>query len=83
MRGKTGVMKNRITKSEALTFKMRWEMINDAERKELRNTSLIEKFSQLAALMSSVEEIGWTKALTAEDKEVRNRWNKLRRYYRV
>lgn len=76
-------MKNRITKSEALAFKMRWDIINDAERKELRNTSLIEKLSQLAALMSSVGEIGWTKALTAEDKEVRNRWNKLRRRYRV
>ncbi len=76
-------MKNRITKSEALAFRKRWNMINDAERKELRNTSLIEKIRQLAALMSSVKEMGWTKALTAENKEVRNRWNKLRRYYRV
>lgn len=76
-------MKNRITKSEALAFRKRWKMINDAERKELCNASLIEKFGQLVALMNSVEEMGWTKALTAEDKEVRNRWNKLRRYYRV
>ncbi|MBM4308979.1 MAG: hypothetical protein FJ123_19805 [Deltaproteobacteria bacterium] len=76
-------MKNRITKSDGYAFKMRWKMINDAERRELRDTSLIEKFSQLAALMSSVEEIGWTKGLRAEDKEVRERWNKLRRYYHV
>lgn len=76
-------MKNRITKSEALAFRMRWEMINDAERRELRNTSLVEKFSQLAALMSSVKEMGWTKGLRAGEKEVRERWNKLRRYYRV
>lgn len=76
-------MKNRIAKSEALAFKMRWEMINDAEREELRHTSLVRKFSQLVALMSSVEELGWAKALTAEDKEVRERWNKLRRYYHV
>lgn len=76
-------MKDRITKSEALAFRMRWNMINNAERRELRDTSLIEKFSQLAALMSSIEEIGWTKGLRAEDKEVRERWNKLRRYYHV
>lgn len=76
-------MKNRITKFEALAFKMRWEMINNAERKELRNTSLIEKFSQLVALMSSVKEIGWTKGLRAGEREVRERWNKLRRYYHV
>lgn len=76
-------MKNRLTKSEALAFKMRWEMINDAERKELRRTSLVEKFSQLVALMSSVKEIGWIQGLRAEDKEVRERWNKLRRRYHV
>jgi hypothetical protein len=76
-------MKNRLTKSEALAFKMRWEMINDAERKELRRTSSVEKFSQLAALMSSVKEIGWAKGLRAEEKEVRKRWNKLRRHYHV
>ncbi len=76
-------MKHRITKSEALAFRKRWNLINDAERKELRNTSWIEKFSQLAALMNSAKEMGWTKGLRAENKEVRNRWNKLRRYYRV
>ncbi len=32
-------MKNRITKSEALAFRKRWRMINDAERKELRAPS--------------------------------------------
>lgn len=76
-------MKDRLTKSEAIAFKMRWEMINYAERNELRDTSLVEKFNQLVALMSSVEDIGWTQGLCAGDKEVRERWNKLRRHYRV
>lgn len=76
-------MKKRITKSEALAYKLRWKMINDAERKELRHTSLVEKFNQLAALMSSVEDMGWAEGLKNEDKEVRNRWNKLRRHYHV
>jgi hypothetical protein len=44
---------------------------------------VIEKFNQLVALMSSVEAMGWTKALATEEKEVRNRWNKLRRRYHV
>ncbi len=76
-------MKNRITKLEARAFRTRWEIVNKAEREELRDTPAIEKFKQLVALMSSVEEIGWTKALATEEKEVRNRWDKLRRYYHV
>jgi len=76
-------MKNRITKSEARAFRTRWEIVNNAERQELRNIPVIEKFRQLVALMSSVEELGWTKALAAEEKEVRERWNKLRKYYHV
>jgi len=56
-------------------------MINGLERKELRNTSVMEKFNQLVALMNSVEEMGWTKALSKE--EVWNGWNKLRKYYHV
>jgi hypothetical protein len=76
-------MKNRITKSEAKAFRTRWKIVNNAEREELRSMPVIEKFNQLVALMSSVGAMGWTKALTAEDKEVRNRWSKLRRYYHV
>jgi NADH dehydrogenase/NADH:ubiquinone oxidoreductase subunit G len=76
-------MKNRITKSEAKAFRTRWKIVNNAEQKELRSTSADKKFEQLVGLMSSVEEIGWTKALATEEKEVRNRWNKLRRRYHV
>ena len=76
-------MKNRITKSEAKAFRTRWKIVNNAEREELGSMPVIEKFNQLVALMSSVGAMGWTKALTAEDKEVRNRWSKLRRYYHV
>jgi hypothetical protein len=76
-------MKNRITKLEARAFKTRWKIVNKAEREELRDTPVIEKFKQLVALMSSAKELGWTKALVAEDKEVRGRWNKLRKYYHV
>jgi hypothetical protein len=76
-------MKNRSTKSEAKAFRTRWKIVNNAEREELRSMPVIEKFNQLVALMSSVEAMGWTKALATEEKEVRNRWNKLRRRYHV
>jgi hypothetical protein len=53
-------------------------MVNTAERAELRTTPLDRKLRQLAALMASVQALGWTEALAAEDAEVRARWNRLR-----
>lgn len=76
-------MKHRITKAEAQAFKGRWEAVNAAERAELRTISVTQKFRQLAALMASVEELGWTEALASEEAEVRNRWNQLRQRYNV
>lgn len=76
-------MKNLITKAEARSFKRRWKAVNAAEREELRATPAAHKFRQLAALMASVGELGWTEALAAEEAEVRDRWNRLRRAYRV
>lgn len=76
-------MKSRITKAEARAFRERWEAINAAEQEELRTTSVAHKLRQLAALMASAERLGWTEALTAEENEVRDRWNQLRRIYGV
>lgn len=76
-------MKSRITKAEARAFRERWEAINAAEQEELRTTSVAHKLRQLAALMASAEGLGWTEALTAEENEVRDRWNQLRRIYGV
>ena len=53
-------------------------MVNAAEQAELRATPLDRKLQQLAALMASVQSLGWTNALAAEDAEVRARWNRLR-----
>ncbi len=72
-------MKKHLTKAEARAFRTRWETVNAAERTELRATPLEHKLRQLAALMASVEPLGWTKALAAEEAEVRDRWNRLRR----
>lgn len=74
-------MKRRITQAEAQAFRARWEAVNAAERKELRATSMVHKLRQLAALMASVKPLGWTTALAAEEAEVRDRWNQLRKIF--
>lgn len=77
-------MKRLITKEEALEFKRRWEVVNEAERQELRETSTTQKLRQLAALMTSVKAFaGWAEALSLEEDEVRDRWHKLKEAYNV
>ena len=67
-----------LTWTEAWKFLVRWELVNAAEKTELQSTSLDQKFRQLAALMASADEMGWTEALASEEAEVRDRWNRLR-----
>jgi len=71
-------VKKPLTRKDARAFRARWEMVNAAERAELRMTPLDRKLRQLAALMASVQPLGWTEALAAEEDEVRRRWNRLR-----
>jgi hypothetical protein len=68
---------------EAIAFKKHWKIVNDIEREELKTLPVMEKLGQMVALMSSGKALGWTKALAAEEKEVRERWIKLRKYYHV
>lgn len=67
-----------MTRKEAQAFQTRWEMVNMVERAELLTTPLDRKLYQLAALMASVQALGWTEALAAEEDEVRARWSRLR-----
>ncbi len=76
-------MKRRLKPSEARAFRERWRIVNAAEREELQATPPEIKLRQLAALMASVAQLGWTEALAAEEAEVRERWNRLRRAYGV
>ncbi len=74
-------MKRQITRAEAQAFAARWKLVNAREERELRRTSSLQKLRQLAALMASADEFGWTGALAAEEEEGRQRWLKLRRAY--
>ena len=66
-----------------MAYKKRWEKINACERAELRNTSLDVKLRQIAALMASVDDLGWRSALEEGVEEVRERWKRLRKLHGV
>ncbi|MBM4275354.1 MAG: helix-turn-helix transcriptional regulator [Deltaproteobacteria bacterium] len=73
------VSAGRLTRGEAQAFKRRWEAVNAAEKVELASTPVADKFRQVAALLASGENLGWTEALAAEEDQVRQRWARLRR----
>jgi hypothetical protein len=72
-------MKRRMTPAEARAWKARWELVNDAEREELRATPLALKLKQLGTLMTWARQLRWTEALAAEEDVVRQRWIRLRK----
>jgi hypothetical protein len=76
-------MKPIMSREEALAFKARWRLVNEAEEEELRATPPAKKLRQLAALMASVQAMGWSEALREGEEEVRARWIKLRKAYGV
>lgn len=78
------VMKVRkMTREEARAWQRRWQVVNEAERRELRATPATVKLRQLTELMSWVRPLGWTAALKEGEEEVRQRWKRLREHYGV
>ena len=71
----------RLTKDEADAFRIRWELVNEAEIEELRRTSVTKKLQQLSSLMLSVKELNWQEPLSEGEAAVRERWNHLRMAY--
>lgn len=76
-------VKNRLTKEEARSFRRRWAAVNRAEEEELKRTPAVEKIRQLAALIASADQMGWSDALSEEEDKVRNRWMRLKEEHRV
>ena len=70
-----------VSRAEAEAYRARWQLVNQAEIEELRNTPLEVKLRQLAALMASVNQMGWTEAMASEVDEVREKWRRLRAAY--
>ena len=73
--------KIQITRSEAVSFMKRWEIVNTFQKEELRVLSVDEKLGQLAMLMTLAKELEWTVATDIEVSTTRDRWNKLRDAY--
>ncbi len=67
-----------LTREQAQAFRARWRRVNAAEIEELRQTPPEIKLAQLESLLRSVDALGWTRGLEAEEQEVRRRWQRLR-----
>lgn len=66
-----------MTRDELLAYKQRWRLVEVREIEELRAASPEHKLRQVAALMASVDAMGWREKL-ADDLPVWMRWQKLR-----
>jgi putative transcriptional regulator len=74
---------SRLIRGEAQAFKRRWEAVNAAEREELASTPVAHKFRQVAALLASAGQLGWTGTQKEAEAQVRERWARLRQEYHV
>lgn len=68
-----------VTPEEAVAYFGRWEMVRDAEVRELRRTPMETKLQQLASLMASRHVFGPEPDREAETRVVRELWARLRR----
>ncbi len=66
-----------MTRDELLAYKDRWRLVEAREIDELRAASPEHKLRQVAALMASVDAMGWRKGL-ADDLPVYKTWQRLR-----
>ncbi|HPO13886.1 MAG TPA: hypothetical protein PLI09_10610 [Candidatus Hydrogenedentes bacterium] len=76
-------MPSRISKEDAEIFTRRWELVNAAQREELRQMTPEERLRRLDALYVSAREMGWNTRNPEEEAKVRETWLALRRYYGV
>ncbi len=75
-------MSGKLDKEKVRAWKKNWEAINALEAEELRAMTPDEKLRQLAALMESVDAMGWRDELEEGVEEVRERWHRIRSRYR-
>ena len=68
-----------ISPQAATRYRARWAIVRERLNEEFRATSMETKLRQLANLMQSAREMGWSQSLDEEDDAVRARWMALRR----
>jgi hypothetical protein len=74
-------MRTKTTKAEAKAFRNRWEIVNAAERKQLRRTSIRRKLQQLNELSAWAAFFSPNTLRAREVDSVRSRWSQLYRLY--
>ncbi|MDT7604705.1 MAG: hypothetical protein QOF61_2702 [Acidobacteriota bacterium] len=72
-----------MNKEEALQFKARWQAVNDMTAREVREATPASKLQQLALMYEAGQVLGWADGLSAGEEEVRERWRRLREFYRA
>lgn len=68
-----------LTPEDAHRYLERWAVVEEREIAELRNTSIETKARQLSALMASRDLFGKDKDREKGVREVRERWNRIRK----
>jgi hypothetical protein len=68
-----------ISPEHAKAYLQRWELVREAEDRELRRTPLTMKFRQLAVLMASGHLFADDQKRAPEIETVRERWLVLRK----
>jgi hypothetical protein len=68
-----------MTREEALQFKARWQLVNERIDEEIRQTPIEIRFEQLVRLHSFGKSLGWGDKRFRKEREVRARWQRLRR----
>ena len=68
-----------ISPQDAARYQERWALARERLNEELRATSMEAKLRQLANLMQSAREMGWSRTPDEEDDAVRARWMAIRR----
>ncbi|HEX8070081.1 MAG TPA: hypothetical protein VF546_09035 [Pyrinomonadaceae bacterium] len=67
-----------MTREEALAYKTRWRLVNEAHAAEIRRTPVALKLQQLALMYEAAHALGWQAQLRAGEAEVRERWRRLK-----
>ncbi len=66
-----------MTRDDILAYQRRWRLVEEREIAELRAASPEHKLRQVAALMASVDAMGWREGLK-DDPPVWKTWQRLR-----
>jgi flagellar biosynthesis/type III secretory pathway protein FliH len=72
-----------MNREDALKYKARWRLVNERTAREAREMTPAFKLQQLALMYEAGQQLGWADGLRAGEEEVRERWRRLREFYRV